>query len=111
MTPSQDRRSSRRVLVDLEPRLLTQLLQQMLAARGVTALDLATAAGEHVDVALLGGAVPADLDAGVMVRMTEAGWDMPAVVEIRPVGAKQPRAVELANVDELVDLLTALASG
>lgn len=109
MTPPQDRRPSRRVLVDLEPQLLTQLVQRMLAARGVTALDLATAAGEHVDVALLGGAVPADLDAGVMVRLEEAGWDMPAAVKIRAVGAGQPRVVELADVDELVDLLTALA--
>lgn len=109
MTPLQDSGPAGRVLVHLEPQLLTQLLRQMLAARGITAFDVATAAGAPADVAVVGAATPAGLDAKVVVRLEGSGWELPTVVEIRTPGVAQPRVLEVADVDELIDLLIALA--
>lgn len=95
--------------MDLEPQLLTQLLRRMLTTRGVTTVDPTVATSERVDVALVGGTSPAGLNAKFTVRLEEAGWTLPATAEVDAADPAGSRVVEIADLDDLVDLLMSLA--
>lgn len=99
-----------RVVVDLEPQLLTQLLRRMLATRGVATVEPAAAAGEHVDVELVGETSSGGPEATFTVRLEEAGWTLPANVVVEAADPARSRLVEIAHLDDLIDLVMNLAS-
>lgn len=109
MSPPRDRGVAPRVVVDLEPQRLTQLLRRMFATRGVATVDPTAAPREHIDVALLRRAPSGGLDATFIVRLEEAGWNLPANAVIEAGDPAGFRVVEISELDELVELIMNLA--
>lgn len=102
---ASDKGAAPLVVVALEPRLLADLLREVLNRHGVpvAAPDNPPA---HADIALLNDSTTAAADADVVVRLTQSGQTMPTVVNVETGGVS--RSVVLGNADELIDLLVDL---
>lgn len=100
---------SRPVSVEMEPRLLAEVLRHVLTEHGVEVVDPAEPAGRAA-VALVGGPGPAKVEADVVVRLEQTGMRLPAVVQIEDVTGGRSRAAAVVDVGELVDLIVSLAS-
>lgn len=109
--PSHPSTSTAAVIVDIEPRLLADLLRRQFAVRGLTVTDPTepTAPAQHVKVALVGEA-GRSVQADAVVRLHEFGKKLPARVEIDMAEPGAPRVVTVATATELIDLVVALAT-
>lgn len=96
------------VVIDLEPRLLADLLREALSERGVAAADPGDQPA-HATVILLSESAATALDADVVVRLPGAGQTMPTVAEVHSRDADRPRPVVVDDADMLIDLLVGLA--
>lgn len=108
--------STRTVGLGVQPRLLADLLGRIFADHGL-AVTLIGPCGHvreeldqsHIDVAVICGPPPDDVDADTLVQLPEHGLSPDALTEVAVVRPDGRLSVEVADLHALVDLVVDLA--
>lgn len=95
--------------LDLTPPLLADLMRQQLSDRGLVVATSPTTS--RVDVVLVNGAGPVEVEADTVVRLPESGHVLPAAVEIEAGEVGVSRVVDVDDVEALVDLFVTVIRG